>query len=271
MDASYNGFKELAALQSISISNGLYGNEVTSSFEMTKVCTKPLERNNMKTVPDDAIEAHNKLQARRKLRLILKSRATIQDHIVVGDIIEVYNKTGMNKRGVWSTPKILWGNNYDARTFMVPRKQEKRAVVAAEYCRLAVPEESFASMIKIAMDRLDEGIENLVLDENEEHMKDTGDDIRRVETQNAELSDLSVASNINNDTTTLAAELDRGYRFMVYWPIDKRYYAGTTNNIHRDGNVTVLYDDGAKERLNTDNKKLRYESLHVSSGQTIVE
>lgn len=57
---------------------------------------------------------------------------------------------------------------------------------------------------------------------------------------------------------------------MVYLSIDKQYYSGTINNTHRDGSVTVLYDDGVKERLNSDNEECNYESLHASSRQIIV-
>lgn len=174
---TYNVSKEPAAFEAVSISNDLYGDDFMSSFEVAKGFTKSLEENILKTVPDNVIVARNRLQASHKLRLILKSKATIQKHIVVGAMIEVYKKTGMNKRAIWSTPEIFLEMNHHARTFTVPGKQGKCTVVTAEDYRLAIPEETFASTIHTAFEQLDEYIENLEWKDNEEHMEDTGDEV----------------------------------------------------------------------------------------------
>ena len=98
---------ELLAMRAVSVSNDLYGNDLMSSFELAKGFTKPVIHRSITEIPDDVVNAQIKLQAKRKLALILKSKATFEELISVGDMVETYNATGMNKRGVWSTPKDL--------------------------------------------------------------------------------------------------------------------------------------------------------------------
>lgn len=61
----------------------------------------------MKSIPDYILDAQQKLAGRRKLSLILNSNATFEENISIGEMIEFNNKSGFNKRGVWSTPKIV--------------------------------------------------------------------------------------------------------------------------------------------------------------------
>lgn len=95
-------------------SNDLYGNNVPSTFEQAKGYTKPIDGNCPYAIPDEIVDAQQKLSAERKLALILKSKATFAEHITVGDMVEVYRRTGMGKPGIWSTPKIVLSIDHNA-------------------------------------------------------------------------------------------------------------------------------------------------------------
>lgn len=95
---------------------------------MAKGFTKPIDGASVHPIPDDIASAHNQLQAKRKLALILKSKSSEEIHITPGDLVEVYTVTEMNKMRVWSEPKIVLSIDKDARTVTVPAKGGKRAV-----------------------------------------------------------------------------------------------------------------------------------------------
>lgn len=71
-----------------------------SAFEMSKGFTKPILNGFISTIPDDIVDAQQQLQERRTLSLILKSKSTFEHHIRVGDMVQVFNNTGMDKSGV---------------------------------------------------------------------------------------------------------------------------------------------------------------------------
>lgn len=65
---------------------------------------------------------------------------------------EVYERTGMNKRRVWSTPKTMLAVDTDALSVTVPGTSGHRVNVAVEDIRLELPEESFATSVQMALD-----------------------------------------------------------------------------------------------------------------------
>lgn len=53
-------------------------------------------------------------------------------------MIEVYSLAGMDKKGKWSSPKIVLTVDKEARTVTVPGKVCKRATVVVERVRLSI-------------------------------------------------------------------------------------------------------------------------------------
>lgn len=90
---------ELHACRAVAISNGLYGNYVMSSLELVKGFSKPVGGGGVHAVPGDVVDAHEHLQVRRKLVLILKSNSTQDENASTGDRIEIYSNTSMSKTG----------------------------------------------------------------------------------------------------------------------------------------------------------------------------
>lgn len=121
-----------------------------SSFELPKGFTKPIDTNLVFAIPEYVVDAQQKLQAMRKLALILKSKTTLENHFAVGDMVEIFSSTGMDKTGTCSTPKIVLLVDPNSRTITVPGKSGKRVNVLIEDVRLALPDDSFAKIVQNA-------------------------------------------------------------------------------------------------------------------------
>lgn len=284
-DADPSESHNTLAIRAVTISNDLYGNDILSSFEQAKGFTKPVTGNSPNATPKDIIEAQEKLTAKRKLALILKSKATFEEQITVGDLIEVYQNTGMNKKGVWSTPKIVLAVDPESRTVTVPGKSGHKVTVAVEDIRLALPEESFAETIQISLDKLNESIEDELYTQDdtnqicEESKNCSMHEMTNSETTNQhnnvticnEDADFS-GSGINAesiDTEQTTHLLKRGDQVEVFWPLDDTFYSGTVKHMHNNGEITVLYDDGGRERLNMDNEKWNYSANQATASSGI--
>lgn len=113
---------------------------------------RPIHVNSSSEVSDDVAGAQLKLAGKRKLARIIKSMPTLEQHVKVGRTIEIYQKSSMDKRGVWSVPKIILEVNYDACLVVVSGKAGRKVTVASEYARKAVPKDSFAHSAQQAID-----------------------------------------------------------------------------------------------------------------------
>lgn len=70
-----------------------------SSFELAKGFTKPTIDSTVYPIPKNVVITQSQLRARRKLALILKSKLIEEINVTAGDLIKVFNKNGMDKRG----------------------------------------------------------------------------------------------------------------------------------------------------------------------------
>lgn len=128
-----------------------------SAFELAKGFTNPVTSSPATCkVPDDVRDAHNKLQARRKLALILRSKATKEIPLSIGDLVEVYQKEQHEKRGKWSAAKPILSINKDARSVSVPGKTGNEVSAAIEDVRPAIPQKGFAQHVQDGIDTLNE-------------------------------------------------------------------------------------------------------------------
>lgn len=65
--------------------------------------------------------------------------------------------------------------------------------------------------------------------------------------EDADFSYLNEKIISNEDQTS--KRVNRGDQVLVLWPEDNSHYPGTVKHLHRDGQVTVFYDDGDREKL----------------------
>ena len=83
----------IPAQQAIRISNGRYGNDVCSSYEIAKGYTRAIEPGEFpKILPEDIQKARKVLIAKQKLNLILKSKSRYGLPIKVGDQVQIFIK-----------------------------------------------------------------------------------------------------------------------------------------------------------------------------------
>ena len=284
---------QMVVQQVMRIANNLYGNDVVSSYELAKGYTLPLvEDRVMLQVPPDLIEAHNVLKAKRKLNLILKSKAVKLPPISVGDLVDVYVKLSHQKRGKWIGPKKVLSCNVDAHSITYPGKRGKISTAALEDVRVAIENGSLAKQLQVANDELsalvDENVDEAMDDVSNEVFPTTqthstndnefvmvsDDDINN---SDVECSDGTPDNDVNDknaegtvDTTTddvnrneiQSAQLmenvplDVGNRVKVFWPDDNEFYEGTVARYNsRTGTHTIHYDDGDSEILNMKNEQ----------------
>lgn len=100
-DAQDNFDGERASYMAVTISNTLYGNDTMSAFELAKGLTKPVLNNPEATVvPDNLVQAQEKLKARRKLAMILKCKSTTSFPLAPGDPWKCFENKQIRKRAV---------------------------------------------------------------------------------------------------------------------------------------------------------------------------
>lgn len=83
--------------QSFLISNNLYGSDIMSAYEMAHGFPRPLN-GIVHEIDDEIIDAQNTLEAKRKLTTILRTKSTQDSVISHGDLVELFIKTGKEKR-----------------------------------------------------------------------------------------------------------------------------------------------------------------------------
>lgn len=97
------------------------------------------------------------------MELILRSKATIDAPISVGDHVKVFLKLGHEKRGRWLSPRPVLSYDHQARTVTVPGSKERTMSAAVEDVRPGIVENTFAKSVRESIDTLDENISGLLL------------------------------------------------------------------------------------------------------------
>lgn len=116
---------------------------------MEKGFTAPvISQATLTTLPKDIVIAREKLKERRKLALILKSKALKELPVHVRDLVEIYQQRQHEKSEKWSITKPLLSINHEERSVMVPGNNNKVLTVAIEDLRPATPEENLAQTVQ---------------------------------------------------------------------------------------------------------------------------
>lgn len=255
--------------QALRISNDLYGNDVMSASELAKGYTRPVF--NGKTpilVPDEIINAHQILKAKRKLTMILRSKICKQERFTPGQLVQVFIKQGKEKRGKWTGDKPVLSYNEDSRAVTVPGANGRKIVAAVEDVRAAIKKDSFAFAVQESIDELDNSIDmelNNVLqnDESFNQEKNSKSDKNKYEDESSK-HDKNSNNDKNPNEDTNSGDEEPGFSnsgptigdiVQVYWPLDNKYYSGKVDSYNSStGEHHVLYDDGEKEDLNFKNE-----------------
>eukprot|EP00178_Gracilaria_changii_P016470 TRINITY_DN4728_c0_g1_i1.p1 TRINITY_DN4728_c0_g1~~TRINITY_DN4728_c0_g1_i1.p1 ORF type:complete len:805 (-),score=91.02 TRINITY_DN4728_c0_g1_i1:529-2943(-) len=241
--------------QSLRICNDLYGNDVLSAYELAKGFTRPVVSTSTPTpVPAEMVEAHQSLVAKRKLTLILRSKATTEIPLSVGDMVQLFVKHQHQKRGHWSSAKPILSYDRASRTVTVPGAHGRKISAAIEDIRPAVSKDELAARIQDALDEMQSSVEIAIEDAddlasdtdsstpNEDGVPPFEDDEDSPATSlvsatptEATPPPSSLNSEPSNDTVSAAPSLTPpdpdypsvGASIEIYWPLDKVYYPGT--------------------------------------------
>lgn len=153
--------KTVLALQAVSISNNLYGSDLTTSFEIAKGYSKPLVAySTPNPISPDLINARNNLLAKRKFNLIMLTKATNNPVVSTGDLVHVYVLNGHDKRVRWSSPQVVQIIDRSAGTVSVPGMNGHTIVAAIEDFISAILDDDLATSIVELIDKLDIELED---------------------------------------------------------------------------------------------------------------
>lgn len=171
--ASPETLVQVLALRSVRVSNDLYISDVISAYEAAKGYTRPIHPY-VSPVPVDRelLEAHSNLVARRKLTRILRLHSLTDQNFRLGDLVQVYQKQGHQKRGKLLSPRQAIDIDKDAWILSVPGSAGRKITVAFEDARAAHVQFDITSMIQESIDRLDEEIDD-ILDDHQSAQKES--------------------------------------------------------------------------------------------------
>ena len=195
----------------------------------------------------------------------MRSKSVPKVPLTVGDMIEVYQKRGYEKRGKWSDPKPILSVNQLARSVNVPRRNGREITVSFEDTRTALPQQSFAQLGQDGIDSLDDLTNN-----NPEMMSTAIEEIVNTNPNESETPGLitddsqsrssEIKAPIDDDFSTenLKAELSVGDRVSILWPLDEQFYPGTVESEAQDGRLQIHYDNGDTEQLDMKKEVWRF-------------
>lgn len=168
--------------------------------------------------------------------------------------VQVFFKAQFDKRGKWSSPRIVLSYNKNTGTVTVPGKNSRKIQATVEDLRLALPENSLSNTIK-------EGIDTIARSLDECMDTVSVDDDARVSVFGNEIKCTDDEFEIGNgkDDDRLLPAPSVGDNIEVHWPLDDTLYPATVASIDYDDNkVNIDYTDGQKESLNMTDEVWRY-------------
>ena len=255
-----NAIKErLIVQQALRISNDLYGSDVCSAQELAKGYTRPATVGSYPViVPEDILQAHDNLLAKRKLTRILRSKTTSDIPVKVDDIIQIFIREQKDKRGKWSVPKVILDFDRNSGTVAVPGKNGKTIKAAIEDVRPALPENTLASAVQDGIDTLSRSLDDVIDQLGSEAPYDTteGSDFNIA----GQPKSIDYVENFLEDTEENLTPLPTvGDSIDVYWPLDDAFYTGKVSSINDDENeYNTDYNDGDKETQNLSDEVWKY-------------
>lgn len=257
--------ERLLVQQAMRISNDLYGNDVCSAHELTKGYTRPLAGNFPAVVPEEIIQAHQNLIAERKLTKILKSKAITNAQFCVGDLVQIYVKNQHQKRGKWSSSKVVLSYDKESGTVTVPGKNGCEVRAAVEDVRPACKEDTLEAFIQEAMDQMADTLDSLI-DE-----KCSYDNREAIEDSVPHPPSAVQAGNFDFESDqTLVPAPSVGDSIDIYCPLDDKFYTGTVTTYDENENkYAIHYNDGDKECLDLENETWRFSNPDIMSTNSL--
>lgn len=99
-------------------------------------------------VPEELVNAQNLLKSKRKLCLILRSKAITLNFITIGDLADVYMKHSHQKRGKWVEPNEALFVDADAQSITYPGKHDEISTAALNDISVSIKNGSLARLLQ---------------------------------------------------------------------------------------------------------------------------
>lgn len=138
----------LAAIHAAEISNILNGSDVLFAFGLVKGYSMQVIEGTMSFVRSKLVHAQLWLDVRRKLTRFLHTKAVTNNALLVGDLVEVYKKSGRKKRGTWLKPRDILSIDRDVGMITIAGTYEHFMKAACEDIYPGLGEDSLASMVQ---------------------------------------------------------------------------------------------------------------------------
>eukprot|EP00737_Agarophyton_chilense_P000676 gb/GEZJ01000749.1/.p2 GENE.gb/GEZJ01000749.1/~~gb/GEZJ01000749.1/.p2 ORF type:complete len:265 (-),score=37.34 gb/GEZJ01000749.1/:1718-2512(-) len=220
---------------------------------MAKGFTKPINGKPHDIVlPADVAETCKLFIARRKLQHILKFKAIKGIPFTASDLVEMFVKQEVEKRGRWSFRKTVTSVNADSLIVTVPGKAGNKLTTVFEDTRMAIPDRSFAKLLKDDIDALDDMKDIEIPQESNDNSESTPD---------TAVSDIDFGTNAVEDDVTASI----GNILKIFWSLEDQYYSGTVNSAADYGLVNLNYDDGGNGMLHMSKEVWNYSSAIPAS------
>lgn len=134
----------------------IYGSDICPESELSKGFTKPIDNEPVNQLPDDLRNEQEKLTAKRKLTKILRSKYVTEPYLSKGDMVNVFAKRPMDKRGKWLYDSSILSYVTLSGTVTIPGSHGHTIYVTVEDVRPAIIQDSLASMIQDRIGTLDD-------------------------------------------------------------------------------------------------------------------
>lgn len=254
----------LLVLKYVSISNDLYGSEICSAFELAKGFTKPLTEDGLTELPEDLREAHVNLQAKRKLTLILRSKATIDQQLSAGDSVNVYKKNQMQKRGKWLSSLPILSIDLVSGSICVPGANGRTITAAIEDVRPEIHHDTFAEAVQDGLDDLDSDLSEMFLTSVSPN-RPVHDYVHEIVPPDPATPAPDVTFEGSGYCTLLPST---GDMVEFFWALANAFYPGNISSISDAGHFVINYDDGEVETVNLIEDTWRFKAPDTVSALT---
>lgn len=198
--------------------------------------------------------------ARLKLALILRSKSTALPQVSIGDLVDVFVKQDVQKRGKWLLVRSVLDIDRNMGTVKVPGLHGSQMAIAVEYIRPSLQPDTFVASLQEANDLLDETIGDAVNDiDNVSSFLDH-------DNEHDQPLNVDLTASVTTDEPVFAKT---GDRIEVYWPLDDMFYPGVVDYV-QDTRAAIKYDDGDEGSLDLRHEPWRFASSPVAEALTAV-
>lgn len=297
-DSNPEADARMLAFSAVRISNDMYGSDTLSAFEMCRGITKPIAKFiSPVAIPQNLIESHQKIIAKRKLNMILRSKAIdTKMPVKIGDSVQVFVRNAANNRGKWLSPRPIVEIDRRSETVTVPGSHGHKIIASFEDIRTVPCDDEFARLVSESLDELDDEVRCALEQEKSvgnrkttnvknkrvkpcKHRRrksvESTDDRHRCASDDEQVFDDSnviendtssndytasdhVSGDNNDDSNEQDSQMpDLGDQVDIYWSEDDEYYSGVVTEVDETGH-TIVYDDGDVEIVDFSGEQWRF-------------